>query len=174
MIEKSEQPSTAKIALKWGAILGVANILFSTVLMITDQVQNRSLGAVVYLLIIVGLVLAMRDYKQQNEHYMSYGEGLGLGALTSAVTGFLSSTYSMIYLTFIDPAFMQRTMDKLRDQYEEQGMDDAQVERIMEMSQRFQSPGILFIFGILGTILMGVIFSLVIAAVLRRNKPVFE
>lgn len=170
----NEKPSTAKIALKWGAILGVVNILFSTVLMVTDQVQNRGLGAIVYVFIIVGLVLAMREYKQQNGNYMSYGEGLGLGALTSAVAGFLSSTYSMIYLTFIDPAFMQRTMDKLRDQYEERGMDDAQVERIMEMSQRFQSPGILFIFGILGTILMGVIFSLVIAAVLRRNKPVFE
>ncbi len=170
----NEQPSTAKLALKWGAIIGVASILFSTILFVTDQVQNRAISWISYLIIIVGLVLAMREYKQRNNNYMSYGEGVSLGALTSAVAGLLSSMYSVIYLTFIDPTMMQRAMEKMRDQYEEQGMDDAQIERIMEMSQNFQSPGILFIFGILGTILMGVIFSLVIAAILRRNKPVFE
>ncbi len=170
----NEQPSTARLALKWGAITALASILLSTTLFVTDQTQNRSLGALIYLIIIAGLVLAMREYKQQNENYMSYGEGLGLGTLTAAITGFLSSMYSVFYMSVIDSTVLQRTMDKAREQLEERGMDDAQIDRAMDISARFQSPGMLFIFGMLGTILMGFIFSLVIAAILRRNKPVFE
>lgn len=170
----NEKPSTAKLALKWGAIVGVASILLSTILFVTDQTGNQGFSSLIYLLIIAGLVMAMREYKGLNENYMSYGEGVSLGALLSAVAGLISSTYSVIYMTFIDATVMQRTMDKVREKYEEQGMDDAQIDKVMEMSQQFQSPGILFIFGVLGTIFLGTIFSLVIAAILRRNKPVFE
>ena len=170
----NEKPSTAKLALKWGAITGVASILLSTLLYLTDQTGNQGVASLIYLIPIAGLVLAMREYKQLNDNYMSYGEGLGLGALVGAVSGLLSSTYSVIYMTFIDSTVMQRTMDKMREKYEEQGMDDAQIDKIMEMSQSFQSPGLLFIFGVLGTIFLSVVFSLVIAAVLRRNKPVFD
>lgn len=169
-----ERPSTARLALKWGLITGVGSIVLSTLIFVTEQSQNSWVSAINYLIIIGGLALAMRDYKRLNAGYMTYSEGLGLGTLTSAIAGILTSMYTVVYLTFIDPGLMERTMDKLRDRYEEQGLSDTQIDQIMDMSQKFQNPSIQFILGILGAILMGFLFSLLVAAILRKNKPVFE
>lgn len=169
-----EKPSSARLALKWGLIIGIASVLFSTILYVTEQVGNTSLSVIAYVIIIVGLVMAMREYRSLNNNYLSYGEGLGLGTLTAAVAGILSSLYGVLYTTVIDPEFQGRMMDQLRVQYEEQGMSDDQIDKAMQFGQLFQSPGLLFVFGVLGTIFMGFIFSLVIAAILRRNRPVFE
>lgn len=166
----NEQPSTARVALKWGGILGIASILFSLVLFLTDNVGNRGLSAISYALIIGGLILAMRDYRTRNGGYMSYGEGLSVGTLTAAISGLLSSLFSVFYTTFIDTGIMARAADTMRDQLEERGIPDDQIDQQMELMQMFQSPGILFVVGVIGSALIGLILSLIIAAFMRRNK----
>ena len=161
----------ARVALKWGLITGVALILYSTILFTLDQTVNRGLSAIIYVILIGGLVLGMREYRTANSGYMTYGEGMSLGALLSAVAGLLSSLFSVFYTQIIDPGFQARLTEQVRDQMEEAGnMSDEQVDQAIEMMSKFQSPGLAFMFGILGTILIGVIFSLVIAAILRKNK----
>lgn len=171
----NEKPSTAKIALKWGVITGVVLMIFSTVLYVSDMSQNVGASSFLYVILGGGLVLALREFKQLDNNYLSYGDGLGLGALTGAVAGLLSTLYSVIYTTLIDPGLMTRVVDKMRDNLEEQGtMSDEQIDQFVDNMQAFQSPGIQFVFGILWLVFIGFIFSLVIAAVMRRNKPVFE
>ncbi|UFH57481.1 DUF4199 domain-containing protein [Spirosoma sp. KNUC1025] len=137
---------------------------------ITDNTDNRWLGAVTYLLIITGITLAMREFRTLNGGYMSYGQGLGLGTLTAAVSGLLSSMFSVFYMTIIDTGIMTRAADKVREQLEDSGLSDDQIDSQMKLMEMFQSPGLLFLFGIFGSILMGFIFSLIIAAFIRRNK----
>ncbi|MBC8155241.1 MAG: DUF4199 domain-containing protein [Bacteroidetes bacterium] len=171
----NEKPSTAKIALKWGAITGVALMIFSTLLYVLDMSQNVGISSFLYVILGGGLVLALREFKQLDNNYLSYSDGLGLGALTAAVAGLLSTLYSVIYTTLIDPGIMGRVVDKMRDNLEEQGtMSDEQIDQFVDNMQAFQSPGIQFVFGFLWLVFIGFIFSLVIAAVMRRNKPVFE
>lgn len=167
----NDQPSTARVALRWGGILGIALIIFSLILFVTDQVGNTWLSLVTYALIIAGLTLAMRDYRTLNGGYMTYGEGLSVGTLTAAISGLLSSLFSVFYTTVIDTGLMERMMEKSREQLEAQGnLSDEQIEQSLEFAQKFQSPGILFLFGVIGSALGGLIFSLIIAAFMRRNK----
>lgn len=167
----NNQTSTARVALKWGLITGISLVLYSTILYTLDQTTNRGLSLIIYGILIVGLILGMRDYRTANEGYMSFGDGVGLGALLSAIAGFLSSLFSVFYTQVIDPGFQERVTEQVREQLEEQGnMSDEQVDQAVEMMQKFQSPGITFAVGIFMTILIGVIFSLVIAAFIRKNK----
>ncbi|QJW88402.1 DUF4199 domain-containing protein [Spirosoma taeanense] len=166
----NEEPSTARVALKWGLILGVAQILFSTFLFLTDGIGNASLGYVSYALSIAGIVLVMRDFRTLNGGYMSYGQGLSLGTLTAAVSGFLSSLFSVFYMTVIDTGVMGRVIEKTREQLEDRGVPDDQIDQQMQVVQMFQSPGLLFVFGIIGAAIGGLIFSLIIAAFMRRNR----
>ena len=163
------QPSIARIALKWGLITGVALILFSTVLYTFDLTLNR-INSVIYLILIGGLILVMLEYRKTNGGYMSYGDGISLGALSSAVAGLLSSLFSVFYTQIIDPGFQERITEKVRAQLEDQGLADDQIDQALEIGQKFQSPGIAFAVGIFTTILIGVLLSLIIAAVIRRNK----
>lgn len=161
----------ARVALKWGLITGVALILYSTILYTLDQATNRGLSVIIYVILIGGLVLGMREYRTANAGYMTYGEGMSLGALLSAVAGFLSSLFTVFYTQIIDPGFQARITEQVREQMEEAGnMSDEQIDQAIEIMGKFQSPGLAFIFGIVGTILIGVVFSLVIAAILRKNK----
>ena len=169
-----ENPSQALIALKWGAIGGVAYMIYTTLLYVTELYGNSTMGWVSFALAIVFIVLAMREYRTQNNGFMSYGEGLGVGTLVSAISGLLSATYGMIYTMFIDPTIPQKLQDKIQEQWEAQGLTDEQIEQASEMMKWTQSPGMTFLFGMISAIVGGLIISLIVAAILKKNKPVFE
>ncbi len=165
------QTTTARTALKWGLITGITLIVYSIILYTLNQTTNGALSLIIYGLLIGGLVVGMREYRASNGGYMTYGEGMGLGALLSAIAGLLSSAFTVFYTQVIDPGFQERLVGQVRDQMEEQGkMSDEQIDQTVELMQKFQSPGLQFMLGLLGTILIGVVLSLIIAAFIRRNK----
>ena len=167
----NDEVSSARVALKWGLITGVALVVYSTLLNVLGQMTNGWLTVVVYLIIVVGLVLGMREFRSLNGDYLTFGQGVGLGALLSAVAGVISSTYNVLYSTVIDPGLQERVMDNMREQLEDQGkLSDDQIDQAMEFSKMFQSPGLQFVAGVFGAILVGVFLSLIVAAVLRRHK----
>ncbi len=166
----NDQPSIARVALKWGGILGIALILYTLVLFLTDNMGNTKLSLVSSAITIVGLVLAMRDYRTLNGGYMSYGEGLSTGTLTAAISGLLSSLFYVFYTTMIDTGVLERMMDRMREQSADSGLTDEQIDQQMSVMQLFQSPGLTFVFGVIGAAIGGLLFSLIIAAILRRNR----
>ncbi|GHB73995.1 DUF4199 domain-containing protein [Persicitalea jodogahamensis] len=169
-----EQPSVARVALKFGVIIGIAVIVYSTILTIAELNQNQGLSSISFLILAAGMVFAMREFRTQNDGFMSYGQGLGIGSLMSTIVGLLSSTFSIFYTQFIDPNVMERAMDKAREDMESRGMSDAQIDAGIEMAQKFQTPGIMFLMGIVIFLVVGFIIALIVSAIMRRNKPVFE
>lgn len=171
----NEEPSTARVALKWGAILGVVLIVYSLILFVTNMVGNSSLGIISFVLTIGGLVLAMREFRTQNGSFMSYGQGLSIGALTAGISGLLSSLFSLFYTTVIDTGVMERMVETTRDKLEESGLSDEQIDQQIKFVEMFQSPGLTFALGVLGAVIFGFLLSLVIAAIMKKEKTnVFE
>ena len=120
------------------------------------------------------MVYAMREFKAENSGYMSYGQGLGIGTLIAAISGLLNSTFTMFYTQFIDTNLMKKALETAREDMERRGMSDDQIDAGMQFSEKMMSPGILFAMGIFFSIFIGFIISLIVAAILRRNRPVFE
>ncbi len=167
----TEKPSSSNISLKWGAILGLVLMLYSSVVYTASLFTQSGIGVLQFGLVVAGLTLAIREFRTQNGDFLSIGEGVGVGALVSAISGLLSSLYNVFYTTFIDPGLMNRVMEMTREQMEAQGKaSDEQIDQAIEMMKSLQSPGLQIIFGVLGSVFFGVLLSLVIAAVLRRKK----
>ncbi len=169
-----EKPSTARVALKWGVISGIVSVVFTLILFLTNQIGNQALGFFPLVFAIVLIVLAMREYRSLNEGYLSFGEGFGVGALVAAIGGLISATFSTIYTTFVDTTFYERLADTMQEQWEKQGLSDVQIEQASEMTKMFQSPGLLFAIGLISSVIGGIILSLIIAAIMRKNRPVFD
>jgi hypothetical protein len=168
--------TTTSIGIRYGILTGLLIIIYSFILFVTGQEMNQALGWVsIAVLPIVGIFLAHKAFKQANAGFMSYGQGLGIGVLLSLVSGLLTTTFSYIYRTFVDPDLAARMLEKMRAKLEAVGsMSDAQVDQMLSMSTKFSTGPIGFAVGILSALLLGLVFSLVIAAITKNAKPEFE
>lgn len=167
--------TTTSVGIRYGVLTGLVIIIYSFILFATGQEMNQALGLVSLVLPIGGIVLAHKAFKQANAGFMSYGQGLGIGVLLSLVSGLLTSVFSYVYRTFIDPDLAGRMMDQMRTKLESAGsMSDAQIDQTLAMSTKFSTGPIGFAVGILSALLVGLLFSLVIAAITKNSKPEFE
>jgi hypothetical protein len=169
-METINKPSTAGIALKWGAITGLVSIIYSTILQVTGLASNQPMAWAGSIIIIGGIFYGMNDFKSQTGGYMSYGEGLGVGTLLSAVSGLMSSAFSAFYIKFIDDSSIKKSLEIQRQAMEQRGMDDTQIDQAMQMAEKFTGPGMIFIFGFIFTLLLGLVISLVMAAILKKER----
>lgn len=168
------QPSVTPVAVKYGLITALVGIVYSLILMVTDLGDNRILSSIGYIIMIVGIVLAMKQYKSINYGYMSYGQGLGIGSLVSVIFGFLSGIFTWLYTTFVDPDYMARMMEKQRVELLEQGLSDEQIDASMKIAENFQGPFTMIFGAAVITLIVGFILSLIIAAVMKNSRPEFE
>lgn len=170
----TEEPKKMPLALLYGLMAGLLMIVYSLLLYFADMSLSK-ISSFSYVFLLLAIILVYREYKRQNNGFMSYAQGLGLGTLTALVAGLLSSVYGYIYLKFIDPDMMSRAMEMQRVQMEEDGnFSDEQIEQALEMGAQFTTPELAFVTGILGVIFVGFLMSLVIAAAMRNPRPDFE
>ncbi|WP_197076934.1 DUF4199 domain-containing protein [Hymenobacter terrenus] len=159
---------------RYGLLTGLISILVSFGLYATsmDQSPLRFVGSLV---LVGGIVLAMRYFKESNQGFMSFGEGVGIGAIISAVVGALSAIFSYVYMNFIDPDVVVRLMDKARADMEAKGgLSDEQIDQSMAMAGKFIDGPFMMVIVVLLTLFMGVVLALVASAFLKHSKPEFE
>lgn len=170
-----EQVSGARIALKYGVLISLALMVYTTVINVTGQFQNKGLAFISFILFLVtGAILSMNAFRNENKGYMSYGEGLSTGSLVSAIIGVLGSAFSMIYHKFIDPTLLTRNLEQIHSDMLAQGLDASQLDAAMTVYQKVMAPHILFIAGVVFHLLAGFLISLILAAILRKDRPVFD
>lgn len=165
------QTTTTRTALKYGLIFGIVSIIYNTMLYVTGQVSNSWATWLIFVISIVGMVLAMKAFRDENGGFMSYGQGLGIGTTLAVVSSFISTTYSLIYTQFIDTTINQQVLDKARTDMENSGMEDAQIDQMMAFSEKMMSPGLSFSISIVAAAIFGFIISLVVSAIMKKEKP---
>jgi biopolymer transport protein ExbB/TolQ len=170
-------PSVARLAVKWGLISGFISLIYTLLSQMTGLAYNTSinwLSTVIGITIaVIAQVLAMKEYKETHEGYLTYGQGVGLGTLLSTVSGVVAMGIWTAYVAFIDNTFISKSLDAAREQWEKQGMTDEQMEQAAEMTEKFMQPGALFLFGIISSVIFGLIVSLIVSAVQQKKRPVF-
>ena len=166
--------TTTSVGLRYGLLTGLVSILFSFVLNIMHQ-ESSPARYISFAILVAGIALAMIYFKQQNQGFMGFGQGVGIGAVVSAVVGLLSGIFAYVYMTFIDSEMMARITDKMRTDMEGRGgMTDEQIDQAVAMSSKFMNGPFMVGAAILGTLLLGVLLSLVISAFIKNAQPEFE
>jgi len=169
------EPASAKdVAMKWGVILGVISIVLFLIGAISGT-QTESwfswLGVIPTVAIIV---LAHKQFKEDGDGYMSYGEGLKVGMLVVLISSILSVIFTYIYIKFVDSNYVEAIREQSIADMQEQGLSDAQIEQGMSWTETFTSPEMIAVFGILGALFFGFIISLIISAFTKNNNPELE
>lgn len=161
-------PSTTQAALKFGLYTGLASVLFYIVIIFTNQFQ-APINSLVNVILIVGIVYGIKEYKNQSGGYCTFSQGFGIGMFISTITGVLTGILMMIYLNY-DPSLIE-SLERARElQLEESNYTDEEIDLEMQLFRRMAGPNLFFFIFVILYFLTGLVLSLVIAF-LNRNVP---
>ncbi len=163
-------------ALTYGAYLGLALIVISVLLYLTNLSFESWAAWISYAVMGAGIYFASVKYRNEVlGGVISYGGALGFGVLVAVFAGVISSFYSYIFMTFIDTEFINQAMEIGRARLEEQGqLSDEQIDQAMEAQQKFMTPGMMVGIGVLGMAFVGLIISLITSIFVKKEEKPFD
>lgn len=168
------QPSVMKTALNYGVLLALLTIILQVISYVLDAHIDRPWWLTLLQLIIsIGvLTVGIRAFKIENSGYLTIGQALKTGVAISLVAGIIAIIFNYIFMTFIDPDFVAKTLEFSREQMETNpNLTAEQIDMSMEMSAKFMTPFIMSAISLLMTLFFGFIISLVVGAFLKRSAP---
>ena len=172
--------SPAKTGLPLGILFGIIMILefvVSYVLNI-DPISNPAVGTTMnvlnYLILpILFITLACNNYKKAHGGYVSFGECLKIGVTLCVIAGLVYAAFSVIF-NLIFPEFIDEIMSKMRSVMISQAPDmpAEQLEMALSWTRKMMSPAFVFPITIIMYAFIGLIMSLIVGAIVKKDKPV--
>lgn len=172
MEEKAKNP-VLKAALIYGGIFGFVTILLSVILDVLGLTFEKWVS---FINLPVGIALVLYAQITYKKEYLGgfakYEQLMLMTLLMSLFATVLTTLYSFINMTWIDPDFI----DKLKNvQYEAMlnnpRIPEEAIDESMDMMEKFQSPALLLLFGFLGGYVRIVIIGVITAAFVKKNNP---
>jgi hypothetical protein len=167
MEQNEPKPTTWSIGLKWGLIsTAISIVLFVVPAVAGMNAFDKMWGYVGGLIGIVILVLAHRDFKNNGDGYMSYGQGVGIAFYSTVISIILGTVFSYVYSNFIDPSAMDKFYDAQRAEMEGKNMPDEQIEMAVEWTRKL----FWLIYVIVG-LFFGMLTGLIVSIFTQKKSP---
>lgn len=179
-MEEKETPSLFQHALKWGLIVGGISIALSIVAYAVDyaMLANWKFGIFVFALFIGLAIYAGINYRGEIGGFLPYGKAFQHGFILMAVSGLISTIFTLILYTVIDPELPAKltevALENAQKMMESFGMPEDQMDKAMEDARtrtenQFSINGLAMGYGI-GLIIYAVL-SLITAIFVKKNPP---
>ncbi len=177
-MEKSVAP--AKSGTVFGVLFGVIMILEFVIMYVIGMksLVNSSVGVIVnianYLILPVAFIfLGSDNYKKNiNNGFISFSECLKIGVSIALIAAIIYATFSVVF-NFIFPEFVDEMIAMSREKMisENPEMSSEQLEMGLSMAKKFMNPFIVFPVTLVMFSLIGLIYSLIIGAIVKKEKP---
>lgn len=124
-------------------------------------------------LTLVFVILGIRAVRENSDDKsLSYGRGVGSGALIGLFSGIASGIIFYIYGSFVNPDFHDIMYEMQMMKLEEQGnVPSEQLETMEGMMRFFTGPAFTSTMAAVVSPIMTTVIALVVSAFLKRNKP---
>ena len=175
-----EITSPAKSAVQYGVIFGIIMILEFVIpyTMGVDLLTNKTLGLVINLLNFLFLPIffisiALYNFKKhKNNGYMSFVQGLKAGVTVTVMGGLIFAVFNIIF-NMIFPEYAIEILSKTKQVMLESNpnMTQEQLDMSISMVEKFSSPFIAAPVTIAMYAFIGLIYSLIISAILKNDQP---
>ncbi|OAD44751.1 DUF4199 domain-containing protein [Polaribacter atrinae] len=167
-----DQANSKSIIVNYGIILAGAGILLSviTYAMGAHLKPHWSISVISIAMTTALIVFGIKKYKELNKGFISWGQGVKIGVGICILSTLITAIYQYIFMTYIEPDFMQQAMELQNQVYLDSGMTEEQIEAANEIGQKFQSPGILAAISIIGAAILGFIISAIASAIMKKTE----
>ena len=164
---ETTHPTTWSIGLKWGLIsTAVSIVLFLIPALAGMNAFDKMWGYIGGAVGIVLLVLAQREFKNNGDGYMSYGQGLGITFYSTIVSIVLVTLFAYVYSAFIDTSAMDKFYEAQREEMEKGGAPENQIEVAMEWTRK-----LFWVFYVVIGLFFGMITGLIVTIFTQKKSP---
>ena len=168
--------SVWQATLNSGLILGLALVIYTLLLYFLDQTFNQKLGYVSILILIAGLVLGVKSFRDDARGgIMSYGQGVGAGTIIGLYAGIIGAIFTYLLYTVIDPDLTGKLLTFTEEKFIESGrVPEEMIDTIMEQQKKFMAPWIMSIGAVINYVFFGVVVSLIASIFLKKEGNPFQ
>ena len=159
-----------------GLILGLIGVVYTLVIWILDLSFNKNIGYLFLLVEIVILFFLIKSYRDNHMHgTISYGQALGAGVIIFLYATIITSIFSYLLNTVIDPDLMQKGLAAQEQVLLDRGLTQEQVDQALKVAGKMMKPAISIPIGLVVNMFFGLILSLIAAAFVRKEgNPLVE
>lgn len=172
MEEKAKKP-VVKAALIYGAIIGFVGIVVAVVLDLMGLTFETWAGLVSFAITIGLVVYALIAYKKEYlGGYASYSELMLMTLLMSVFATVLTTIYSAINITLIDPDATEKMFNMAYDRMARNPrMTEDVLDMMVERMEGKFTPARILIQGFIGGYVMTVIIGVIAGAFIKKENP---
>lgn len=136
----------------------------------TDHISSGRWFQLVPLVVsIVVLTLGIKAVREEQPGKgLSYGKGVGTGALITLYSSIIGSIYAFIHFSYVNPGFADYAIEAARVDWVAKGMAEAQMENAEKFTRWLFKPTVQAVASFIIGNIFGVILSLIISAFLKR------
>jgi len=170
---EDQQKPTKKIALNYGIYLGIASILISVVIYALgmQHEQDWKNGVVSFIVMATIITLGIKKFKESNGGFMTLGQGLKTGVGIALIGGIIGILYTLLFITVIEPDSLEQGMEIARQKMmDNPNLSEEQIDAQMEMAEKFSGPGMIAAFGLIWSLFLGFVISLIAGAILQKKE----
>lgn len=173
--EEKKNPKKAfqKLALNYGLIYGLFSVLLSVIVYSSgDYLQKPAWSTILITFFGFGITYyAIFLYRKALGGFLNLGQAMKMGVAVALIGGIIASISNYVFMTYIEPGLVEEMLELGRRQLEESGISDDQIEMSLEMSKKFMQPWLMTAMGIISSVFMGIIYSLVAGLILQKKQP---
>lgn len=165
-------------ALLTGCVLGVVGMIINFIsYSLSDPLHPNILMGILLFAVGMGLnilvmIFALKNWRDLNGGYIKYGKAFGYTAIMGIYSAILISIFTLLYVTVINPAFIETQLDATRQMYENMNIPDSQVEMSMSFANRFMTPVFMTVSALFVVYIGAIIDGLIAAAIAKKDPPV--
>lgn len=166
-------------ALRFGLIAGLIFVVYTLIanmlgLSIPTSLGTMILQFVLSISITVGVLIYTIKHHRDNElgGYISFGRAFLVGAVALLISVVISNLFNLLYMTVIDPGFVDAAMEGTEEMMRSFGMDDEMVEKAMEEARGKMNPTSMITQGLLYGAIFAAVLSAIVAGIMKKKAPV--
>lgn len=171
-----KKASVWKATLNSGLILGLALVIYTLLLYFLDQTFNKTLGYVSVIILIVGLVLGIKSFRDDaRDGVLSYGQGVGAGTVIGLYAGIIGAVFTFLLYEVIDPDLQGKLLTFTEEKIIESGrVPEEMMDQMIKQQKMFLKPWVLAVGGVVNNVFYSVVISLIASIFLKKEGTPFQ
>ena len=159
-----------KANLTSGVIFALIGVVYSLVIYFLDLSFNKVQGWIFLVVQILVLFFLVKSYRDNYRYGMiTFGQALGAGLIIFVYYAIIMAVFTYLLYAVIDPDLVDKQLAFAEEEMIKRGIPESAIEAGMKVQTKIMKPGIMAPLSIFGSMLQGLIMSLIVAAFVRKE-----